>query len=563
MIARCLACALALVAPMTLGVACKGGGDSVEGFITILQTAPPDEADAVNVEVRLGFQVSDGAAIDASTLNEETFFLTDEDGNVVTGTYSIGGDDGSPDVAVMDLEEPLDVITTYTATVTTGLVAGGASLEENFEWNFRTIDSAWGESEWLEATNTGVSDRPDGAVDAQLNAFAVWEYEEAGGTSVWANRYTRQDLWGEPTPIDGQLPGASRPKVAADDNGNAFAVWQRIDTGGSPTDRIWTNRYDAEAGGWESAELLQDLDQPARTPAIAADSDGNAIAIWVERDEDTQDQILTASRYEPGSGWGPSERIDQEPTPLAGNRTALEMDDEGNAIALWSRATVNGDVLWANRYVAGSGWGTAAMVKSDPETDARAERLSVSANGEAFVIWIQNEGERDDIWAARYAGGTWEAPERIDDYDADNKTEPDVAVDGSGVAHAVWVQTDPDFANIWAARYTPDAGWSAPELIEPPNEDPDEDGDAAIPRVDTNTTGNFFVVWRQVWQDWQSVWSNRLDPGGDWMGAERIEFIPRSAKVPFILVDEDRHAHAIWLHSLDTGIDWVRTNRFE
>jgi hypothetical protein len=535
------------------------------------------------IGTRVGFQVSDGASIDAATLNTQTFFLTDDEGNVLTGNYEVGGDDNDPTVAVMVFDEPLDVITSYTATVTTGLVASGVSLEEDFEWDFTTIDSEWGESEWLESIGTGVSDRPRIAVNPQLDAFAVWEYEETEGTSVWASRYTRTDVWGEPMPLEPGVFGSSSPEVAADGQGNAFAVWQRQRADGVPRDNIWGSRYDA-ADGWGDAELLQSgtAVPDGRIATVAADATGNAIAVWLEREASTSQEVATASRYVPGTGWSPSERIDGPSEMLtslnAGSSLAIHFDADGNAIALWSRPTVEGDVLWSNRYEAGSGWESAQEIKSDPATDALSSRLAVGANGDAFAIWIQNEGDRDDIWGARYSSGSWAAPERLDTHDGNDKSGPDVAVDGSGVTHAIWSQVEPypdpellddDIANIYAREYAPTSGWEAPELIEPPrtdadgNLDPDEDGDALFARVSTNAAGNIFVVWRQIWQDWGSVWSNRRDPGNDWNGAELIEDLPRAAGPPEIAVDDDRHSHAVWLHTLDNRAEWVRTNRFE
>jgi hypothetical protein len=241
----------------------------------------------------------------------------------------------------------------------------------------------------------------------------------------------------------------------------------------------------------------------------------------------------------------------------------LGVDEDGNALAVWSRPTVDGDVIWANRYIPSSGWAEAALIKRDPDTSARRFRLSVGRGGDAFVVWIQGDGMRDDIWAVRFSGSTWASPERIDQYDTDDKNDPDVAVDGSGVAHAVWSQSDPDFANIWSRQYTPGSGWGGPELVEPPNEVPQDDTDAVTPRAAVNSVGNAFVVWIQRWEGWTSVWSNRRDPGGGWLGAEIIEDEARPARAPLIVADEERHAHALWLHFVDDGFDWVRTNRFE
>jgi hypothetical protein len=484
-------------------------------------------------------------------------------------------DPDEPDVAVLTTSESLAVITDFTATITTGLTStGGATLEEDFEWRFTTLDSAWGQDDWLEQIGTGNSDRAQIDVDAESSALAVWEYEEAAGTRIWASHYTRVDLWGEPEPIDDGIEPPSNPRLAMDDAGNGFAVWEQ--QAAAALTNIWTNRYAVDEG-WGTSALLQSGEiTNARAPSVAADTNGNAIAVWIQQEMDSPNQVVWASRYSPGMGWSAAEAIDGSPTPSAGTRTSVGMDDQGNAIAVWARQTVpssggRGEVLWANRYVPGFGWGIAQAIKPDSDTRARDERLSMSGNGDAFVVWVQNDPVRgnspeelNDIWGVRFSDSGWEAPERIDTSDSD-KGEPDVAVDGSGIAHAVWSQDDADFINVWASVYAPGTGWGTPELIEPPNEDPSEDGDAATPQVDVNTDGNAFVVWAQVWEDWQSVWSNRRDPEEtQWDPARTllIEGAARPARAPTIAADENRHAHAVWLHNLAQG-RWVRTNRFE
>ncbi|MGB5696611.1 MAG: Ig-like domain-containing protein [Polyangiales bacterium] len=565
MTSRWLAYSSAFLALMALGAACKGGGGPEVTFLEVLETSPVEGSASVQVETRIGFRIN--APIDPATLTGDNFFVTDSDGTPVQGALAID----EPDTAVLTPDEPLNVLTTYTATITTGLSSpGGAMLEQDYDWQFTTLDSAWGVSEWLEQVSTGLSSRPQVAVDAQSNALAAWEYEVVDGTGIWANRYTRVDLWGEPEQIDDGSGGAAKPRLAADDAGNGFVVWEQT-TPGTSIVNIWTNRYTV-GEGWGTPALLQNGEvTQARSPAVAADPAGNAIAVWVQREMSGTNQVVWAIRYEPGTGWGTAAPIDDMPTPTAGEVTAVGMDDDGNAIAVWARPTVptaggRSEVLWANRYTAGLGWETATLIKPDSETRALDQRLSVGAGGDAFVVWTQNDplrGDIADVWGVRFSGATWGEPDRIDDYDDADKLLPDIAVDGSGIAHAVWSQTDPDFQNIWANQYTPGSGWGTPELIEPPNIDPLEDADATEPRIAVNAAGNAFVVWRQTWQDWGSIWSNRLDPGTGWMNAELIEQIERAAKSPRIAVDDRRHAQAVWLHARDTGIDWVRTNRFE
>jgi len=564
---------LGLLGLISFAVGCKGGGGSSSSFLEVVATAPDPGEDNVQVEARIFVRVSE--PIDPSTLTTETFFLTGEDGAVVPSTVSIFDEpDAEPSeigtVAALRPEMPLSVLTNFTATVTTGLAStGGRSLEEDFDWSFMTIDAEWGESEWIEPLAEWSSSGPKIALDEQLNAIAVWQLEDQGQTGLFANRYTRVDLWGEPQPIDDGNGGSANPSLAVDADGNGFAVWERQD---EATERnIWANRYDVTEASWGSAALLQNGDVTrARSPAVAASATGEATAVWAQVDLDTGREIIRAIRYQPDGGWGDSTTIAVPTTFSAGGRTAVGMDDQGNAIAVWDPpagpAGQGGRVIWVNRFVAGSGWGEATAIKSDETTSADNFRLDVGPNGDAVVVWVQDNGDdlqpRNDIWAARFSEGTWSAPERIDSHDDGNKATPDVAVEATGIAYAVWSQSDPDFVNIHVAQYTPGSGWEAPELIEPPNEDPNDDGDATTPRIDVNRAGNAFVVWRQVWDQWPSIWSNRLDPGTSWMMAERIEEIPQPANQPVIAVDETRHAHALWVHSHNSGPK-VRTNRFE
>ncbi len=564
-----------LLGSLSLALGCKSGGGG-PSFIEVVDTEPEEGDDNVIVDTRVAVRMS--AAIDPATLTSETFFLTDENDALVPSSVEILDEPNADPAqrgtaAELTPSEPLNVLTNFTVTVTTELLSiGGTSLEEDYQWRFTTLDAAWGEDEFLEEIGTGSSTRQQVDVDRQSNAIAVWQYDEgSSASSIWANRYTRFDLWGTPEPIDLGQGGAVSPALAVDDAGNGFAVWEERENGIGPDANIYTNRYTLDQG-WGSPELLQTGQvTPAFAASIATHPAGNAMAVWVQEDPDSSNRIIFARRYEPGSGWGAAESIDLMPSGSAGTSTAVGMDDAGNAIALWARPMVPtgggfAEVLWANRYEAGVGWGTAELIKADPETRARDQRLSVAPNGDAFAIWIQNEGDRDDIWGVRFSGSAWGTPERIDRYDDGSKDGPDIATDENRTAHAVWSQSDVDFDNIYASRYAPGSGWDAmPSLIEPANEDPQQDGDATAPRIGVNAAGNAFVVWNQTSEDWLSVWSNRVDPDMPWVpaSAELIEDEGLAAKGPKVVVDENRHAHAVWLHGEGRNVDWVRTNRFE
>ncbi len=559
---------LAYVA-LTLGLVFPGCHCGKRRALQVDATAPLDGQIAVPIETTVAVEFSE--EIEPSTLNTNSFTVEDATGTRVSGMVAIGE---VSDVAVFTPDEPLALFTEYTATVTIDIVSTkGRGLNEDFQWSFTTLDSAWGISETIESIGSGSARRPQLAVDSQGNAFAVWEHDANGvRTDIWANRYTRRDLWGEPELIETNNDGpATRPQVAVDAVGNAFVVWEQSDGDDTFT---WANRYAVDEG-WGTAQLIQtDEITNARNPSVAADPAGNAVAVWIQRDLFSTGEIAWANRYVLGDGWGTAETIDPVDPSLAGLTTEVAMDDDGNAIAVWTRPKVVGDNMWANRYAADPeeplepGWEGAVMIKDNDEIDVTDPRMAVDPMGNAFVVWTQQDGGRVDIWTNRYVPDVgWGLQALLEDNETADAKEPDITVDATGVAYAVWTQSDPLFDNIYVSRYTPGAEpgseWGVPVLVEEAFDDPLDDADAAKPRIAVNDGGYVFVVWEQDWEGWLSIWSNHFEPGEGWDTADLIEQIVRAGKSPQIGVDNNDHAQALWLHSNDRELDKVRSNRFE
>ena len=134
----------------------------------VLNTSPEDGRNDVQLESRVGFQID--ATIDPATLTNDTFYVTDSQGTRIAGTLAI--DEDEPDVAGLTPAEPFLVIASFTATITTGLASSrGATLEQNFEWQFTTLDSAWGVSEWIEQIDYEVDPNRDEAFYAAIRSY--------------------------------------------------------------------------------------------------------------------------------------------------------------------------------------------------------------------------------------------------------------------------------------------------------------------------------------------------------------------------------------------------------
>lgn len=541
------------------GCSSSDGGEVEDEPLGVTGTAPADLAVDVPLETKVRVRLN--ADIKRSTLNTTTFTLFELDGAQVPGTVEI---DQTPDIAVFTPEDPLTLITTYTATVTTGLGdVDDRTLEGPFKWSFTTVDAGWGTAELIEENDVGPAGSPQVATDADGNAFAVWRQSDGVNLNILANRYTRSNLWGEAQLIG--LPeggGAGLPQLAVDPSGVAHAIWAQRD---GEIAHVYTSRYAPSEGDWSAHELIQTNEiTEAREPQIGVDANGNAIAVWIQRDIEGSGDLVWANRYTPGGRWGKAEPIEFSEPTLHGLGIDVAVGPNGNAVAVWTRseAVLKGE-LWSNRYTVGSGWGVDEIVV-EGLGNVQAPRVAIDADGNAHAVWQLSEGTSQDVWTNRSTPTEgWGDAQRLEN-DPNPAGSPAIAAEPSGTAHAVWWQSDGTLQNIWASRYTPAGGWEAPQLIEQPIENPEEEGSADRPQIAVDPNGNVFVVWQQQDIGRFNIWSNRYAPETGWAAAELIEQEAFFGSGPQIAVDPDRHAHAVWAQAVTSlGLTHIATNRFE
>jgi len=255
--------------------------------------------------------------------------------------------------------------------------------------------------------DTATVENPQVAFDAAGNALVVWWDSSVAGSAIWARRHEPAGTGWQATVSLGSDTNEvlSDPHLAFDASGNAIVVWQQFNS----TDwifSVWANRYQAGTTSWSGAQLLEHDDVGDHSdPAIAMDPDGNAMAVWAYNDLHIVG--IQASRYVQGTdSWTTPEDINAR----VGNAMvpSVAMDSNGNAIAVW----VEGDggpyfSLWTNRYVPGSGWGTIELVEyNDGHVGGTGMWPQVAiddTDGSAIAVWAQDTtGSRSEIWANRF-----------------------------------------------------------------------------------------------------------------------------------------------------------------
>lgn len=203
---------------------------------------------------------------------------------------------------------------------------------------------------------------------------------------------------------------------------------------------------------WGTAQLIEANTGNANYPQIALDTNGNAIAVWYQSDG-TRSNIW-ANRYTAGSGWGTAQLIETDNAGYA-IYPQIAIDGGGNAIAVWNQHDGTRSNIWANRYTAGSGWGAAQLIETDDAGDAQNPQLAFDSNGNAMVVWEQHDGARFNVVANRFTAATnsWAGARAIETDDAGDARSPQIIFDPSGNAIAVWTQHDGAYGNIMANRY--------------------------------------------------------------------------------------------------------------
>lgn len=263
--------------------------------------------------------------------------------------------------------------------------------------------------------------------------------------------------WGTAQRIETDNAGSAyRPQIGFDANGNALAVWSQTD---GTRSNIWANRYTA-GQGWGTAQLIEDDNAGgAYDPRIAVNPNGNAIAVW-EQTADSQRYFLV-NRYTPGQGWGTPQLVETGSAGAAYD-PQIAIDAGGNAMVVWHQSDGVRLNIWANLYTAGGGWGTAQRIESNNTGAAFYPQIAIDADGNALAVWPQSDGLRNNMWANRYTAGCgWGTAQLIETDNAGGAFSPQIAVNADGNAIAVWHQSDGTRLNIWANRYTP------PQFVNP------------------------------------------------------------------------------------------------
>ncbi len=253
--------------------------------------------------------------------------------------------------------------------------------------------------------------------------------------------------------------------LGIDAQGNAFVVWNSQESGNV----IKASRFDRASQTWSAEEIIGS--DNANIPQIAVTTDGKAVALWV------RSETIYANFYD-GSSWGSEQIIDTDPSFQVQGQPQVGVDAAGNAIAVWEVAgnSVARVIRAAIGDITAGTWAAAENISTDYGYDyddfailrVGQPQIALNAAGNAIVVWRYADEENNvyKIQSNLYIDGSWLSAEEDIQTSLSNTAQlvlPSVAFDTNNHALVTWVQFDGTFANnqpyaIYASSRN--TGWS-------------------------------------------------------------------------------------------------------
>ena len=542
--------------------ACGGGGGGGNGgggtpmTLSVRNTTPADGA--TGVSRKNGVVLTFSTTLDLATLSASTISLATAAGNQPV-IASVAGNT----LTIAPLF-PLAPLLPYRVTVGIGLRGtGGEPLTAPITLSFTTADRQWQTATRIEPTGPTTAEMPKVIADRTGNAIAVWQRRDGQTRSIWSNRYRVGAGWGTAVQIStiaSAMSIADEPEIDVDVSGNVVAVWEQMDNG---VFGIWSNRDVAGTGTWGTAVQIQTRTNATGTalgPQVTFDALGNALAVWAQQESGVLG--IWANRYTAGVGWGTAVQIETNPGDADSPQVAFDRSS-GKAFVVWNQRAGACTCIWSNQYTVANGWGTPKMIASGSAVSAFSPRISVDGFGNAYAVWTQSEnGTQFDIWSNRFAaGGDWTTAVMIDDH-MGGAGSPKIVADASGNAYVVWEQSQtsaPGLSIRWNL-YKAGTGWGTAGLVAPAVDALGQTG--GNPEIAFDPNGIAHAVWEHGDAVQTHVRSSRLVPFANGWSQPLDAGSTDSAANPAIASDPNGDVTAVWEQTDGTGVS-VWSNRFE
>ncbi|MFN8109212.1 MAG: choice-of-anchor C family protein [Thermoleophilia bacterium] len=334
---------------------------------------------------------------------------------------------------------------------------------------FRAVDNAGNAGDWLPASPTAAS-------TVRIDRTAATAPTVSGGSLSWQN-----------------VSGITFSAGAATGGPSGLGSYSyRTSTDGGTT---WGTPV--TGGAWGANAWVSAAGQAADTPLVGVDGVGDAVAVWLQYNG-SNSLLYTASRPA-GGAWGAPTALTA--TGFDAMTPGLAVAPDGTAVATWSRSDGTQTRFQAAVRSAAGVWGAPTILSAAGSSGLNGV-VAIDGAGNAVAAWEQN-----GIQSARYAGGSWSAPQSVGPSGA---SQAAVDMNATGDTALVWRRSDGTNMRIEGATRSGAGAWSAVSVLSAAGQD------ASMPDVAVAPSGDMTAAWSRSDGANTIVQTTERPSGGAW-----------------------------------------------
>jgi hypothetical protein len=280
----------------------------------------------------------------------------------------------------------------------------------------------------------------DAAADAAGNVTAVWTSEGSVGLTAHFASRPAGGVWTRVGSLGESGEQVTAPHLAVNAAGDTVVVYQGLEN-------VTRSSVRPAGGDWTPPQTLSAPGEQTSSADVGLGANGDAVAVWSTREF----WGIRAATRPADETWTAPQNVSAPGVAARDLRVAV--NDDGQAVAVWLRYDGAAWVTEASVLPANGAW-TAAEVLSGAGRQTEFPGVAMDREGNAIAVWRHSDQTGDVVEAAvRPTGQRWTDRHEMSPGHPPNVSAPEIAMNASGGALAVWAQHTGTDVVVAAAAY--------------------------------------------------------------------------------------------------------------